>query len=213
LATSYGKSFFDLIREGTQRSADLVVPMILNYMKPETVVDVGCGEGWWAKAFSDWGGCEVLGIDGGDIKGPVVPFHAADLNEDFPDVGDFDLAVSLEVVEHLKPERGKDFIEYLTTLAPAVLFSAAIPCQGGIGHLNERWLEYWVKQFKVYGYKCSGALRWEMWGDERVEWWYQQNMILAARDPEKFPDLFGRSASAPFSVIHPTLLKSATGQR
>ena len=59
----------------------------------------------------------------------------------------FDLAISLEVAEHLKSSSSEDFVQSLTTLAPMILFSAAIPHQGGLHHINEQWLEYWGDLF------------------------------------------------------------------
>ena len=40
----------------------------------------------------------------------------------------------------------------ITKHGDAVLFSAAIPGQGGQDHLNEQWPEYWQKKFEVNGY-------------------------------------------------------------
>ena len=51
----------------------------------------------------------------------------------------FDLALSLEVAEHLPPECGSEFVQTLTDLSSVILFSAAIPFQGGTDHLNEQW--------------------------------------------------------------------------
>lgn len=199
----YDTTFFQIIREGCQRSAAVVVPLVLDYLEPSTVVDVGCGEGWWGKAFQD-AGCEVLGVDG-DYADAVIPLTAADLSTGLPDVGTFDLAVCLEVAEHLPPSAADTFIAGLCELAPVVLFSAAIPGQGGTGHLNEQWPAYWTDRFDTNGYACSGALRWQIWTDDRVENWYRQNLLVAARDPAALPGLFDTPLAPVWPVVHPVL--------
>jgi hypothetical protein len=68
-------------------------------------------------------------------------------------------------------------VETLTTLGTAVLFSAAIPHQGGRHHVNERWPEYWAQKFRPRGYKAFDPFRTSVWGDQRVESWYQQNLV------------------------------------
>ena len=70
-----------------------------------------------------------------------MPF---DLNQPFTLDRTSDLVVCLEVAEHVPPLSAGDFIASLTRLASIILFSAAIPYQGGDGHLNEQWPEYWA---------------------------------------------------------------------
>jgi SAM-dependent methyltransferase len=193
-ASSYSEQFFDSIREGCRRSAEAVVPLVVEEFKPETVVDVGCGEGWWGKAFADRG-CEVLGLEGDGE--PVIPSRTVDLTQPLPTFDrDFDLAVCLEVAEHLPPERAESFVAELCQLSYTVLFSAAVPGQGGTGHLNEQWPPYWVELFLANGFDCSDQLRWELWYDERVCWWYRQNIFIAT-------SRHNLSHEAPRPVIHP----------
>jgi hypothetical protein len=117
----------------------------------------------------------------------------------------FDLAVCLEVAEHLPPERAASFIAELCHLAPVVLFSAAIPGQGGHHHLNEQPIGYWNHQFNTHGYECSGALRWAVWDNPDVENWYRQNLLVATHYPENLPGLFDTPLAQPYAVVHPIL--------
>lgn len=206
MATSYSPDFYDTIRAGCRASATVIVPKVFAELQPQRVIDVGSGEGWWGREFTHHG-CEVLGIDGGYIAEPVIPFRPVDLAEPLPDLGEYDLVVSLEVAEHLPPTRADGFIADLCQLAPVVLFSAAIPGQGGAGHLNEQWPGYWVERFEANGYRCSGALRWAIWDDDRVENWYRQNLIVAARHSRchLLPGLFGTPMAPVFPVVHPVL--------
>src|SRR5208283_2885437 len=88
------------------------------------------------------------------------------------------LAMSLEVAEHLPPQSAKGFVDCLTRLAPVVLFSAAIPFQGENHHVNKQWPDYWVALFKADDYLPIDCIRGKIWGNDRVDYWYAQNMIL-----------------------------------
>jgi SAM-dependent methyltransferase len=206
----YSRQFYDVIREGAQSSASALVPIVHDIIRPRSVVDVGCGEGWWAAGFAERG-CTVLGVDGGHVDPAAsdFPYLAADLEQPLPDLGMFDLAICLEVAEHLTPQRAEGFVDDLCRLAPVVMFSAAIPGQGGAGHLNERPTDYWVSLFRDHGRVVSGALRWMVWGNDQVECWYQQNLVVAADaaiSPESaWPVLFDTPTAEPWPVVHPTL--------
>jgi hypothetical protein len=202
MVTEYDEQFFDVIREGCRQSADVVVPLVLSMIPVNSVADVGCGEGWWGKAFED-AGCAVVGIDG-DYAEPVIPHIPCDLETEDPSVA-AELAVCLEVAEHLPWTRAASFVRALCEIAPTILFSAAIPGQGGTGHKNEQWPAYWVELFADNGYQCSGALRHQIWEDDRVENWYRQNLIVASREPQAYPELFDTPMAKVLPLVHPVL--------
>src|SRR6185437_3265527 len=90
----------------------------------------------------------------------------------------FDLACSLEVAEHLPRERASDFVGLLTRSAPIVLFSAAIPGQGGNHHINEQWQSYWSELFRSRSFQAFDCIRPIVYGNPAVDWWYRQNTIV-----------------------------------
>lgn len=201
----YGPQFFEQIREGTKRSASIVVPLIITTLQPapDSVIDVGCGEGWWGAEFENHG-FSVKGIDR-RVRDGVIDIEDHDLERDLPELGRFGLALCLEVAEHLSPGRAHSFVADLCGLSDLVVFSAAIPGQGGTNHLNERWPGYWVRLFAGEGYACSGALRWEIWEDDRIENWYRQNLLVFTRHPDRLPNVFDNPMAPPWPVIHPVL--------
>lgn len=210
---SYDAGFYDVIRAGSQASAAVVAPLVAALIPDGArVIDVGCGEGWWAQAFADLG-AEVIGIDGAYVETSPLGdrFIRHDLNTALPEhlAGRFDLAVSLEVAEHLDPARARSFVADLCALAPIVLFSAAIPGQGGTGHVNEQWPAYWVELFTEHEFMVSGALRWQIWNDDRVENWYRQNLMVAveptAPTSHELAELFSTPLATMFPVVHPVL--------
>lgn len=172
------------------KSPEKIIPIVNKLINPKNVVDVGCGLGAWLKVYQDLGINDVLGIDGLYTKNRnlmvsednMVFFDLEKLGAETPDIDKkFDLAISLEVAEHLKPEVAHKFIELLTTLSDAVLFSAAIPYQGGINHVNEQWVEYWQAIFDDYGYEFYDLIRPEIWNDKSIKWWYKQNTYLVVK--------------------------------
>jgi len=173
--------------EPSLRSARIVVPILMNVISPNSVVDVGCAWGSWLKAFQENGVPVVRGFDGGwvDVDKLVIDqknFRRVDLAEPFEIDGRFDLAVCLEVAEHLPDWAGRRLIQALTQAAPLVLFSAAIPGQGGHGHVNEQWPDYWASLFSTYGFRRLDPIRRHVWQNSQIAWWYRQNIFLFASD-------------------------------
>ena len=94
----------------------------------------------------------------------------------------------LEVAEHLPEQSAKTLVESLCSLSDFILFSAAIPGQGGLHHLNEQWQEYWVVQFKEKGFAAFDCIRPKIWNNSKIQFWYKQNILLFAKR-EKSNDL------------------------
>jgi len=208
---SFDPDVYARIRPGSQRSAAAVVPEVQRIVQARSVVDVGGGEGWWAAEFAVLGARAVCIDDGSATElADRVEHVRHDVSAGLPtNLGSFDLALSLEVLEHLDREAGDRLVEALCELAPNVLFSAAVPGQGGHGHLNEQWPGYWVERFRGHGFDCSGALRWSFWDNESVEYWYRQNLLVATRTPEHYPELFETPLAQPWGVVHPQTLARA----
>jgi SAM-dependent methyltransferase len=193
---SYGKKFFDDMETGALRSAQAVLPMVFDLLAPRSIVDIGCGRGAWLRVARDLGVPLVEGLDGAyvdkdDLLIPRDCFLEADLNHPFQTPHCYDLALCLEVAEHLPYKAARSLISGLTSAAPAVLFSAAIPGQPGTRHINPQFPEFWQKLFAEHGYLALDALRPRIRTDARVEPWYAQNMLLYVSRPhyEQLPRL------------------------
>jgi hypothetical protein len=190
-----------------------VVPEVQRLVRATSVIDVGGGEGWWAAEFALLGARAVC-IDDGSASEPAdrVLHVRHDVSAGVPaHLGTFDLALCLEVLEHLDRDAGDRLVGRLCELAPSILFSAAVPGQGGHGHVNEQWPNYWVERFQDRRFRCSGALRWMFWNDETVEYWYRQNLLFASSEPDRFPELFESPMAQPWGVVHPDTLMRAVG--
>jgi SAM-dependent methyltransferase len=183
--TSYTSEFYENFRSGSIRSAQVVVPIVLEFIQAKTVVDVGCGIGAWLLEFRKNGVSEIVGLDGDYVDRqllqiPQDQFTVVDLSAPFNLPRTFDLAVSLEVAEHLPASAAEGFVHSLTRLAPVVLFSAAIPFQDGTHHVNEQWPNYWVRLFESHDYLPIDCIRPRTWTNADVESWYAQNTLLFA---------------------------------
>jgi SAM-dependent methyltransferase len=168
-------------------TADLVAPHIVDLLSPKSILDVGCGNAVWLAAFGRAGVPELTGLDGDYIDRAALQvsaehFQSADLSRPFKLNRRFDLVVSLEVGEHLPPAHAEDFVASLCQHADGVLFSAAIPGQGGVGHINEQWQGYWKLKFENHGYIALDAVRPKYWSHNDVVYWYAQNMILYIKE-------------------------------
>jgi SAM-dependent methyltransferase len=183
MTASYSRRFYATRQGGSSASADVVVPLLLAKFPAKSVVDVGCGTGLWIEAFERCGVADFLGVDGFHVAPdmlhiPKDRFLGADLTTLKTLGRRFDIASSLEVAEHLPEQCARQFVSLLTDAAAVVLFSAAVPHQGGTGHVNEQWQAYWGGLFAKVGYVALDFIRPAIDGDQRVDWWYRQNTIV-----------------------------------
>jgi hypothetical protein len=210
---AYDTQFYADISDGSRRSAAAVVPLVLELLGDvRSVVDFGCGSGTWLAEFATCGVPRTTGLDFGDgtrelLFIPRERFRIADLSRPVRDVSRHDLAMSVEVAEHLPEASARGFVESLTAASGLVLFSAAIPMQGGHSHVNERWPGYWISLFRERGYRCHDVLRPMIWNDKRVEWWYRQNLLLFVSDNVATPAaLAGLPSFLGRELVHPDRL-------
>lgn len=210
---TYTRNFYQNQRERSRISAQEIVPLLLELIHPRSVVDIGCGSGAWLSVFRENNIEDIYGLDGDwvDQEMLFIPsdrFEQIDLKDPIRLDRQFDLAISLEVAEHIPEERAGVFIETLTALGPVIIFSAAIPGQGGTHHVNEQWPDYWVGLFRERGYTVIDCLRKKFWSNGRVEWWYAQNLLLFVRQDqmERYPLLrreLDSTELSQLSIVHP----------
>ena len=184
---SYTNELHAKYKERTRASVAAILPLAFARSKPASVVDVGCGHGVWLAACKNMGVSRISGIDGSYIDPaqmdiPPECFRAMDLNRPIPVGSTFDMAISLEVAEHLRPESTNDYLQFLTSLSPRILFAAAIPGQPGDAHVNERWPSFWIEEFKKRGYAALDFIRPQIWHAEEVILCYRQNILFFAKE-------------------------------
>jgi SAM-dependent methyltransferase len=200
-------------QQGARRSAREVLPILLDLLPVRSMVDVGSGVGTWLSVAQELGVEDVLGVDGSYVSSellqiPVSRFHPHDLTTPLSLPRRFDVALSLEVGEHLPATASSAYVASLTALAPVVLFSAAIPFQPGDHHVNCQWPEYWAALFGQHGFHPVDCIRKRVWSNPNVEYWYRQNTLLFANDEalaanERLREAQARTDLTQLSVVHP----------
>lgn len=181
----YDSGFFRYHKKYSFDSAKVIVPLLLKYYKVNSVIDVGCGNGAWLKAFQENGINNIIGYDYSDLpvgeylidKSRIVT--GIDFSKNMVKVKDkFDLLICLELVEHLPNKSSTHFIKMLTDCTDVILFSAAIPGQMGECHINEQPPFYWRSIFNHLDFIEIDFIKPLVWKDQRVAWWYRQNITF-----------------------------------
>lgn len=206
--TSYDADFYEEQADLSMYSASVIAPIVYEIVMPERVVDFGCGVGGWLAQFKSCGASDILGLEGGQVPKSKLQidqscFQAADFRQPI-NVGRFHLACSLEVADHLQPGSSEQFVASLCRAAPVVLFSAAVHYQGGVDHVNERWLSDWCAMFAIHNYVPFDVVRPRIWGITKIPYWCRKNLLLFVhRDSLKRLNL--REESVTTDIIHPDI--------
>jgi SAM-dependent methyltransferase len=195
-------------------AAPIILKHVKNFLEPVSVIDIGCGVGEWLKAYQDMGVKEILGIDGHylDLDKIVIPkerFMAKDISKPISDIDrKFDLTISLEVAEHIESSKVNTYMDNITKFSDVVLFSAAIPLQGGTHHVNEQWPSYWVELFKQRGFIPVDCLRKIIWNLKDLPYHYRQNIMFFVKEQyigryDTLSEQVNLGASNVLDLVHP----------
>jgi hypothetical protein len=179
----YNRHFFQVTASGSTLAARHVLGRLWSYRQFHRVIDVGCGIGTWLTVAHELGAKTIIGLDGDYVPDDMLLvspdlIQRCDLSQQISIAGNYDLSLCLEVAEHLPPERARTLVEDLCRLSSVVVFSAAIPYQGGDGHFNEMWPESWAELFAEHDFLPCTQLRRSIWNIREIPWWYRQNLIV-----------------------------------
>lgn len=206
----YDAGFYADQVDDSARAAAVILPIVFAPLAPARVIDIGCGQGAWLAAAGALGATTLTGLDGAwverdKLRDPRIAFHPTDLAGEFAPPARHDLCISVEVAEHLPASRADGFVAQCCAAADAVVFSAAVPLQGGTEHVNEQRASRWAARFAAQGFDAFDVVRARVWEDARVSWWYRQNVVVyAKRDTSAHRALSGVPAvPPPFDLIHP----------
>lgn len=190
-------------------AAEQVLPVLFETYKPSSILDVGCGLGNWIEVAKKLSGAQIMGVDGDYVNRKLLKideneFVERDLTKPFNLDKKFDLAICLEVAEHLPETAAAGFIQSLTQHSDVIMFSAALPGQGGQNHINEQWPSYWQEHFNNCGFEMIDFFRFKIWNNTKIEYWYKQNLFLVVRKGHK---LAKNDVEIAYSLVHPELLE------
>ena len=177
-----------------------------------SVIDFGCGIGGWLHAARDLGADTIKGLEGDYIRNAqtlisqdLIETHdLATYNFDWQKK--FDVAMTIEVAEHLPESSADGFCRALTSAADVVVFSAARVKQTGLGHINEQPLGYWVAKFWRLGYVPLEAFRPFIGSDKNIYPWLRMNLVMFVNYSTflRSPNLFRLARPlAEFDLLYP----------
>jgi SAM-dependent methyltransferase len=218
LATTYHRHYHDVKHHGSLAAARVVLPLLLKRMDIRSVLDVGCASGSWLAAARDLGIDRLVGVEGEWAREwttlehlPLSQFELLirDLEQPLNAGSGFDLAICLELAEHLPAHRSAGLVADLCASADCVLFSAAIPGQMGHGHVNEQWQSHWARLFRDHGYEALDIIRPAIWENDAIPYWYRQNTILYRRGADLGTDGQDQPPGSMerLDIVHPRLLE------
>lgn len=192
-------------------SAEKIFNLLFKLYKPNSILDIGCGLGTWLSVARELGVTDIYGVEGPWLNPKqlrIDPKYVAiqDLEQSFNLHRSFDLIISLEVAEHLSPATASTFIASLISHGDIILFSAAIPYQGGQNHINEQFLAYWSDLFNKFDFVPIDIIRGQIWDDKDIHWWLRQNILLFVRRSiinDKPFFLKYINSCKPLSIVHP----------
>jgi len=214
----YDKDYYSILEPsegGSRLSAEIIVPLVLDLLKPASIIDLGCGLGSWLSVFQENGVDDILGIDLPNVDRdllliPKEKFQPFDLRERFRLDRTFALSMCHEVVGHLTEKTVDAFMDDLVALAPISLFSAPVPHQGGPNQVLLHWPQYWVEKFAARGFRVLDPFREKIWDNPDVKWWFCQNLLLFVREDvlaanETLQHAAAATRLSQLALVHPRL--------
>lgn len=131
-----------------------IAAYLYDYLKPDSVIDVGCGAGYMLEYFAHL--IPAQGIDGSPavLEVSEVPSLITIMDFRLPQQisSNYDLVLSIEVAEHIEEQYADNFVDLLTGLGKRVLMTAAPVGQGGTMHVNCMPYEYWIVKMDKRGF-------------------------------------------------------------
>lgn len=211
MGKGYKHNFYKDRHQSTIDAANTILSLVIDALpQVNSAVDFGCGVGTWLAVLKEKGVDDIRGLEGPWVEQALLKISKEELSQVNFEEGvkldkKYDLAITLEVAEHLKPKTAGSFVESLTEASDFVMFSAAIPFQGGTNHVNEQWPDYWVEHFTDKGYVLLDFIRMKIWDDQSIPVWYRQNILMFVKkdriDSVKLPP--AEEFRFPLSVVHP----------
>lgn len=184
---SYDDLFYGYQMPGSSRSARHLLPAVLGALPVKSVLDIGCGAGTWLAEYRQLGVSDVCGVDGEYVNRARLlieqeQFVPTDISKPFALGRQFDMVQCVEVAEHVPSESSSTLIDNIVRHSKRVLFSAAVPGQGGENHVNEQPCEFWRDLFGQRGYRLFDFVRPQVQRILEIEYWYRYNVLLFIHD-------------------------------
>lgn len=167
-------------------------PVITRYFherfRPSSVIDFGSSTGIYIREWKKFSGEETkftgLEFSADAVRDRLVPeVEPCDLTAPLPNRYYAEFGLCMEVAEHLPPEAADIFVQNLCgAVSNYIVFSAAVPNQGGTGHINCQPREYWTEKFTARGWVIdeeeTRLMHAELPPEKGVLWWFTNNTFV-----------------------------------
>lgn len=215
----YDKKYYKKHEDGSFQSAKCIIGYINTFYNFKSAVDFGCGMGTWCNVMESFNKEDYLGIDQHDYSSEYMlisqeKYLKYDLCYPLSLSRKYDIAISVEVAEHIDSKYAGIFIGNLCRHSDVILFSAALPNQGGTGHINEQPCSYWKQIFERFKYRAIDCIRPVFWNNKTIEVWYRNNSILYINEQiyNEFIKLIPTQIH-PLDIVHPEMLERILKKR
>jgi len=174
----YTEEYYSEISEGGTRSAQEMFKVLkgLNvFNDSDSVVDFGSGIGQWGVGLENY-----TAIDFKIPRNLLLTKNYIDHDLRRPFIGGkWNLAICMEVAEHLEEMYADTLVESISKSADLILFGAAIPGQGGKNHFNEQYQSYWLAKFRKRGFDLYYKQpRHSILENRLIDYYYRANVMF-----------------------------------
>ena len=121
-----------------RESASRILGILFDYIRPKSVLDVGCVLGTWLRIVQEMDVPDIQGIEGEWLDPAQIQIDPnrvviLDLEHGFDVKRRFDLLLCLEVAEHLSASAADPLVASLTAYTDFVFFRRRFPFRAGMG--------------------------------------------------------------------------------
>jgi SAM-dependent methyltransferase len=179
--------YLNTVETPAVKSAGAICSSIMEEFRPRSLIDIGCGTGALMENFQKRG-VKVKGLEYSEAALAFCRRRNLDVKkfdletDDLETKERYDVAISMEVAEHLPKKIADEYVGLLARLSDIVVFTAAPPGQGGQDHVNEQAASYWIEKFASYGFShdldVTNAWKGKWRSSGSVAKWYSDNLLV-----------------------------------
>ena len=177
---------YNYIEAEEKPCADRIAEFIKEKINPKRVLDIGCGPGMYVYSMRDQG-LDAVGIDIDERVEGKEHLHKIDLLT-LDGSEQADLVICFEVAEHIDPHYQDQVVDAVyNSIEPGgtLIWTAAQPGQGGVGHINCRKKEFWLDKLVSRGLMPAFSMTDELIGHCKrgIHMGWFVNNVLVFRKP------------------------------
>ena len=192
MINEYSDQFYESVTNRAEYSSRIIFSLLKNALHPKTFVDVGSGDGVWSLSalehFESINHVEAWDLlaektyldiakkrfPSKNIISKRIDFESSDYGVEMV----YDLAVCLETFEHLSPSACEKLSLFFSSHTRILIFSGAVPGQGGTNHINEQPFKTWQRNLLDFGFFPLDFIRPNIQDKKNVPSYYKNNIVL-----------------------------------